>query len=861
MKKAILSLLAIIIAVYAVYAQPLEKHILSNGMIIITQEDHSRDIIAICTYVDGGSRTETPELSGLSHYFEHLIFRGGTSQQAELEMRKKFKALGTFYGYTFEDGTCYYIVVPKDYLPEALNRYCDVLLNLEITESRVETERGIVLAEFSQSYFDVPFGMTYFNLYHTAFRRHPYGQTVIGDTAAVKAATMETFHKFYTERYTPDMFITAAVGDFNTDSLIAEFEKTFGQFPAGGKSFELGKIEPPQGEFRLTYYNMPVSSAAFTLGFHIVPYPAPEFPTIEVLDHALVERLTENLVNEGGLFYYIYSYLDRTKDPGLWVIGGELEIAKMEEAFSALFVELGKAAGEGLEIPDIESAQGELLRNSKSTQESFFRRAEAMCLYELTGDVTLEALYEQRISTVDEVMVKNAAGRFLRYENATLSIVLPEGIEAEIDTAWQSKFHREREEAQSAARTVIPVEEYILPNGVTLLLQPDESSEMASMEIYIRGGMWAEPEKKEGIADFLCRALTRGTIDMGGAEFAELCGKLGISVTAQAEEDFCRMSVNSTSDAFLEGVELAGLAFTRPGLKESDIESIRREKLAEIASMGDKTYDLTRMEFNRLIYTYNPYGRPIMGYEKTVEKINRGDLLDFHREIFCGRNIIIAAAGNFNSGEVFELVKDIFGEIDAGEQFQYEPMPESKPAGALIEVIDKERTQTTYNLGWTAPSATDPDYLPLTMALRMLGSRMFFRFVYEEGICYRMWTRYTEMVGPGKFWFETGISPDNFEFSKTEVLKEFNDFLQNPITEEMLNEAKKEAIQVMKLSTETIGDRAKAIAKYYLLGYGPDHIYRYPHLVNGISAKEVVSAVRKHLLPSAYTMLVVGKTK
>ena len=861
----LLSLLFILsIADLVFCAEPLEKRTLPNGMTLITQEDHSRDIVAICTYVNGGGRTETPVLSGLSHYFEHLIFRGGTSKQAELEMRKKFKALGTFYGYTFEDGTCYYIVVPKENLPEALDRYCDVLLNLEITQSRVETERGIILEEFSQSYFDVPFGMSYYNLYQTAFTHHPYGQTVIGDSAVVRKANMEIFQKFYDERYTPDQFITAAVGDFDTEELTAEIEKTFGQFPAGGMNFELGKIEPPQGEFRQVNHHMPVSKVSFALGFHIVPYSAPEFPTIELLNHALTNhtngKLVERLVKETGLFSNISGYIDRTKDPGLWMIFGDLETDKMDEAFSALFSELSKVVMEGLSPAELESVKGALIREYRSSRESFFRQAEALSLYELSSNLSLEGLYCQRIEAVKPGDIMNAASRFLRVENATLSLVLPEEIEAPNASSWAERLRVEVEEPNAVSQALPPPEEIMLNNGVVLLLQPDKSSEIGSMEIYVRGGLWAEPEGQEGVADFLCRALTRGTMEMNGAEFAEITGKLGISLSAQAKEDFCRMSLNSTSDVFIKGVELAGLAFTRPGLRDDDIESIRREKLAEIRAIGDETYDLTRMEFNRLLYKNNPYQRPIMGYEESVEKISRDDLTGFHHKLFCGKNIIIAAAGNFNAGEVIQLAGDIFSEIEAGKQFVYKPQREHRPGEPVVKIIDKDRAQTTYNLGWAAPSAKSEDYLPLTMALRILSSKMFFRFVYEEGICYRMWTRYTEMIGSGKFWFETGISPENYGFSKTEVLKEFNSFLKNPITEEMLSNAKRESLQTMKLGTETTTERARTLAKYYLLGYGPDYIYRFPYLINKISAKQVKKAAKKYLKPDGYSLLVVGKT-
>ncbi len=865
MKSTTIILLFLLITITAFSTEnPLEKRVLANGMTLITQEDHSRDLIAILTYADGSNRTETPELSGLSHYFEHLIFRGGTDEQAELEMRKRFKSLGTFYGYTFEDGTCYYIVVPSANLPEALERYCDVMLNLKITSEKVETERGIVLEEFSQSYFDIPSGMAYYNLYKTAFTEHPYGQTTIGDTSAVRAATLETFQKFYDERYTPDNFITAAIGNFDTEELVKQIEATFGQHPAGGMDFELGKIEPPQTTFRQVNHFMPLSTVKFLLGFHIPAYSAPEFPALEVLNQVIGAYpsglLHSKLAQVQGLFNNVYASVDRTKDPGLMTLGGELPPDKMTEAIPALFAEIGKAAA-SISEDKITAAKGELIRAYRQNGEMFMKRAETLCFYELTSSLPLEALYVDRINAVTLDEIQSIARRIFRPENATLSLVLPEKQTAPDASAWAQSLQPPVIETVVKTTKRQPVEEYQLPNGAAILLQQDHSSEMASLEILVKGGQWAENDSNAGIGEFLCRLLTRGTLEFDGAYFSEIMGKYGISLTASAEQDYCKISLNAAGEAFEKGLEMAVFALTRPGFRVDDIASVRSEMLSEIKSLPDQTYDYTRQEFDQMLYSKSPYQRSLYGSEKSITGITKSDLERYQKDVFCGSNIIAAAAGNFDKARVTDLLIGMIGEIAAGKQFEYPQVMEKAPSKPTAKIIDKERAQTTYNLGWTIPSALSEDYLPLTLAQKTLGSIMFFRFVYQEGICYRMWTRNSETMGPGKFWFETGISPENYNFSKTEVLKEFDRYLKEGITEETIADAKAECIQTLLVTTETSDYRAAYIAQHYLLGYGPDYISRYPHLVNHITVKEVKTAVKKYLLPKRYTLLVVGKTK
>lgn len=842
-----------------------EKRVMSNGAILITEEDHSRDIVAVLTYVDGGARTETPELSGLSHYFEHLIFRGGTSMQAELETRKKFLALGKFYGYTFEDGTCYYIVVPTKNLREAMERYSDVLLNLKLTEEKVETERGIVLEEFSQSYFDVPSGMAYYYLYRTAFTVHPYGQTVIGDSAVVRSATLDIFQRFYNERYTPDNFVIAAVGDFDTDELTAEIERTFGGRASGNLDLELDKVEPPQKEFRWVNHRMPINTVHFALGFHIPAFSALEFPALEVLNQALTasenSRLNMELVRERELFTYLSSWVDRTKDPGLWMIYGNLSPENVDRAFLALFTALGEAAERGLTFSELESAKKELVREYKSSRESFFKRSESLCFYELTSSLALEGLYEQRITGLDAGYAARQARRIIRPQNATLSIVIPENMALGDPAVWVKPMRVSPSVSKTEKSEKAGVQEIRLANGAILLLSPNESAQTAAMEILVKGGLWVEPEGQEGIADFLCRLLTRGTLDLEGREFSRLTGDLGVQITAEADWDFCRLSMQSTLDVFIQGLELAILAFTRPGLREEDVENVRREIIADIGSVQDRTYDFTRQEFDQILYRKNPYGRPVNGYEAAVEKISVEDLRGFHKSNFCGENIIVSVAGNFNPSAAASLLTELMGEIKRGGKARITPQMEAFPKEPLIKVIPKERAQTTYNLGWTAPPAGHKDFLPMSIARNMLSKRMFFRFVYEEGICYRMWTRYSENIGPGKFWFETGISPDNYAFSRDEVLKEFAGFLREPMTEEMLRDAVEESIQRMKIETETPSDRAFSLAKYYILEFGADYVDNYEDKISMISIKDVMKAVKKYLRKDKYTLLVVGKTE
>jgi predicted Zn-dependent peptidase len=180
-KQVILFLLLFFLPLpcFALPGSPVKVHSLDNGMQVITKEEHSKNLVAINIYVKVGSRTEYPEISGLSHYYEHLIFRGGTDKQKELETRKAFQSLGQFFGFTSEDVTCYYMVAPKENLDEALWRYADAVMNLKVTQEKIESERQVVLEEFNMDE-DQPDYYSWLLLEKSAYRRWTYMQSRLG---------------------------------------------------------------------------------------------------------------------------------------------------------------------------------------------------------------------------------------------------------------------------------------------------------------------------------------------------------------------------------------------------------------------------------------------------------------------------------------------------------------------------------------------------------------------------------------------------------------------------------------------------------------------------------------------------------
>lgn len=845
-------------------------HELPNGLRIVTKEDHSRPLVAVCGYILGGARTEPAELSGLSHYYEHLIFRGGSKSQREMEMRQEFQRLGRFYGYTNDDATCFYITVPAENLEEGVRRYADALFGFELTPAKVDRERQVVLEEFNMRVNDSPQGRAWHQLSQAAFRQHPYGRTVIGQEAVIRGASFETFQTFYKERYSPNHLVLAAVGDFDTPRLIALLRQHFGGYAPGPISFELGVEEPPQEGFREVASEASTELSHVLFGFRIPGAAHPDVSGLAVLDEVLgrgkSSRLYQALKVRENLVQSVDSYFDPTRDPSLYVV--ELQVAPGEEekAAAAAWEEMRKmcivtsqpmgiAAATPKEVLD---ARKQLEVDYAFRYESFFSQAEALCRWEATGDARLEAAWLDRVAAVDFQTVQRLALRYLAPANCTVSTVRPKGspplslkkLAAGVQLAWPA--------ADVASTRSAPARRTDLGNGSILVVKSDPASETQALRLLFRGGLWTEPPGKAGIGEFTARMLLRGTATYSGSDIVKQIEARGGRIESGAARDYSWFTVEAKPNDIDKIFSYFRLTLSEPSFPPEEIEKVRADLLREIAARQDDSFELTQYQFFRALYGDHPYGRPVSGETESIRSITRGDLLDHWQRTYGTLNMTGAFVGGMGLEQADSWVKEHLGDLPDGTRAQ---LPVASPAAASggTAFTELDRQQTTFNLGTTGLAAADPDFLALSLAARVIGSRLFFKYVYEEGMAYRMWTLFQAGLAPMPFVFEMGVSPEKSAVAVAGIRSELARFLATPVPAEEFARARGEMIQRFLLAQETNAQLADIYAQYELLGLGTEFVDRYAERVGKLGEAQVRAVAAKRLSPEALTFAAVGK--
>ncbi len=839
--------------------------VLDNGLTVYTQEDHAKPLISLFCIVDGGSRTETKDIAGLSHFYEHLIARGGSKKQKETEYRRRMMVLGQSHIYTYDDGTAYGFTVPTENFDEALWRTADFMMDLIPDTSGIRKERTIVMEEMHMSYTDNPFGRAYLNLHKAAFKVHPYYPETIGLAEVIETATLEKLKTFYEERYVPNQIVMAVVGDFQTDEMIAKIEREFGKYPPGDITFELDRTEPEQKAFRQIADSMEVSSSYVMLGYHIPPTRSPDMAPLMVLAQILGGSpnagLRKALQVEENLASEVNVWPDFLRDTSLLYVYFRCDPSDEEKTIRKTFTLIRRLAVKGVSEEEVKAAQRKLIADDILKKETYRGRAENVCQYAIRRAPSLAENYPRLIREVTPRDVQDAARKYLNPHQASLSLIVPSGAPIR-DYAPVADEYELKEARVTETNTSTEVFRRLLPNGITLIGAPDPSSPTLAVSIFVRGGQWLEKEGKAGSAALTTAMLDKGTEKYTREQIAAQQSSLQVSFETAAYEDYIHIGFSGLAQEARDAVHLLIQMTFHPTFPKDEFKKAKQEQIKAIKAVEDQPWELTHREALRDLYHRSPYRNPVLGREEEVRDITLGDLKDYYSRAFLPSNIIVAVSGRFDPDWVTKRFREA-----SGLRFEEGPTPyppeiplvlDKPPAQSSRRLYYKKKDQNTFNISFLTVGVEHPDFLPLVLAKRILNTRLFFKYIYDKGMAYRMWTRMYPRMGQARFYFEMGCSDENFPVAVQGILKDLDDFLHESISEEDLATAKQDEITRNRMKFQTNREIAYELGYWEALGLGYDFFLDFPQRIESVTAGQVEEAARRYLGLDRYQLVNVG---
>lgn len=260
---------------------------LANGLKILTLEDHSDPIVSYQVHFATGSRNERPGVTGMSHLFEHMMFRGSKELGPEEFARIIQANGGTLNAFTTLDNTTYFENLPADKLELAIRLEAERLEYLRLTQENLDTEREVVRSERKLRVVNSPFGLLIEQLFALAFEQHPYQWPVIGWDRDLRRLTLDDCLEYYQRGYAPNNAVMVIIGDFQRDEALSLVKKYYGHFKPEAPLEQVPAQERPQRGERRCIYKKVSQLEAFFAGFHVPGIKDTDIFPLLALSHIL----------------------------------------------------------------------------------------------------------------------------------------------------------------------------------------------------------------------------------------------------------------------------------------------------------------------------------------------------------------------------------------------------------------------------------------------------------------------------------------------------------------------------------------------------------------------------------------------
>ncbi len=342
--------------------EEIRAHTLDNGLRIIVWPDHDIPNVVMYNFVRAGGRNEYPGITGLSHFFEHMMFNG-SKRRAQGEFDETMEAAGgANNAYTSKDFTVYQDWFPRSALETIFDLEGDRLENLAIDPDVVESERGVVYSERRMRYDNDNFGRLYLEMNATAFVAHPYQFPVIGWASDIENWTQEDLESYFRTYYAPNNLTMVFTGDVTPEEIFDLADKYFGGIPAQVPPQAVRTVEPEQLGERRTLIEVDAPTPLLHVTFRAGAASDPETLPLNVLLNILVggesSRLHRLFVEEEQISLTVDGFQMEGLDPGLayfyLTLPPGADAGAVEDR---LLEELEKVAREGVSATELEKAR------------------------------------------------------------------------------------------------------------------------------------------------------------------------------------------------------------------------------------------------------------------------------------------------------------------------------------------------------------------------------------------------------------------------------------------------------------------------------------------------------------------------
>jgi zinc protease len=396
------------------------REVLPNGLVLITHEHRAADVVALQLWVRVGGRDETPAELGLSHYLEHMLFKG-TPTRPPGSIDVEIEGIGgSSNAFTSFDYTHYDVVVPAKSLKPAVELLADIGVNASFPPAEIDAEKAVVFEEM-RLVEDDPEKFLSRRLGELAYAPHPYGRTILGTREAITALTREPLNRYYKKYYVPRNMVLVVVGAVTHAEMRAAVDATFGTL-SGGEAQRAAVPPPPAiSAQRRVDVQRPEQQAYLAMGWHAASTSDADTYAVDLLTYILGDspssRLNQAVRERDRLVFSIESNYVPSQLAGLVSINARLDPANLERAEASIREVIRRVREQGVTEAERERA----VITAESHYAFDIETAEGLARTYGQGETTWtldnELQYLERLRKVTAAEIQAMARKYLGDDN------------------------------------------------------------------------------------------------------------------------------------------------------------------------------------------------------------------------------------------------------------------------------------------------------------------------------------------------------------------------------------------------------------------------------------------------------------
>lgn len=881
----------------------IHHYLLTSGQHVYVKSLMDQPIITLDTWVNTGSVNETKNSNGVSHFLEHLLFKGtNTTKVGDID-RKLEGMGGVFNAATSLDYTHYYIKVPATAFPKALNLHANMMVNASLPADAIERERAVVKEEINRS-MDSPQQRLVRNLTATLFNGHGYAYDTLGSKTLIDSVPRKTIVDYYRTWYQPKHFHTVVTGQIKPERAVALVAEAFNnEWTTERDAHPDGDYQPPNWT-ALSKPAKPVISVTtdpnVTQTYMILGFLGPKAADKEetfALDTALLalgqgrsSRLNQQIKEDKKLVQSISAGNWTQHHAGLAYISADLPSdIQPETAIDAILNTTRHTATYGL-------SNDELMKAKQQTRESFiFLNESTTGLAQNIGyNVTIANLkdftsYVNGIEGVNQQDAQTALINTLNPQHAVVVAVAPEGtntkkltktIENSLNKAIDNWPSPEAVNSSIQNETQAHSDSYIkrtLDNGLTFINKVRPNSNTVALKLMIQGGK--RTETKPGTAQLLAKLMTDGTKLRSQAELAKTMDENGLHINVGAGQDAITVSASVLKENLGETLWLLRDILLHPTLSDEDLNTAKTQLMRGIQASQEVPSSLALQELQQAIYPNHPYGNTGQRLLESIPTITRKDILDYYHHHMMPNNMILAVSGDFDPYNIGNILTDALpAGINASDTSQSQAIDKSVAPldeSTTLRNTKSKQAATAISRGWLVPPIPKADELfaedgTFSAAAKQYGSIKLINTILGTGLSSRLFVNLREKQGLGyvassmapsaqqasRFIIYMGTDPNNEQKVLAGFEHEIEQLMTTPLTDEELANGKQKLIGNFALAHESNTDHAYYLAAYESMGAGYAFDGLFPRLIERLTAEDIQQAAKAIFSKPSVTSIV-----